>query len=337
MIASPVAWPDAVGWALLAALTALFVVQSRVLRAFSRPRHQARHGWPSISVLITSSGTPSHSGTREIVSALSDSRYAGELAIWLEADAPEHMELAKQLTIAAPRIRIETIAATAAEGAFATFLKSAPGELVLILPSTIRLEADAIERLVSEALDDPTLAALVLLPRLELRLTEILVEPLLPWMHLTVSPLLASRRTEDHFNPSLRRLGSSNSVVRYVDGYDSATRSALGRESLGKALREAVGSSRPRRLAAVTLLVVLFVVPPLVALVTQSFPWIVGAVVSYWMRLRVAARTGEPFPGVLLHPLAVLAAAFELSSAPGRAASLRKSVQDDDVNDSKAR
>jgi hypothetical protein len=59
-------------------------------------------------------------------------------------------------------------------------------------------------------------------------------------------------------------------------------------------------------------LLLLFAAPPFIALLTKSFPWVIAAIVSYWMRFRVAARTGEPVPGAFLHPFAAAATALML-------------------------
>lgn len=110
-----------------------------------------------------------------------------------------------------------------------------------------------------------------------------------------------------------RRIREGRLTLEIADGWDLVECRMYGsvREIIAgftKNLFAAVGGTGPRAVLIGLGLVALFTAPPLVAVATGHFAWIVAALMGIWLRFRTTARTGEPFGYALLHPLAVAVA-----------------------------
>jgi hypothetical protein len=76
----------------------------------------------------------------------------------------------------------------------------------------------------------------------------------------------------------------------------------------------AIAHSRAEALAIAAWLVVLFVLPLPMLLVTREFSWLIATIVGLWLRLRFEARTMGDVAGALLNPLTIAALAARLAA-----------------------
>lgn len=312
---------DLTGWIVLAALALVLAVQSRRMRGFVRLPPAAEGTCPSLTVVIEP-GTPDE-GVRGLISQIDPEGHPGEIEILLVARSQDEAKSMATLTLASSRVRV--VDSTGGNGDWMQQVAGvAQCDLVLVLPSSVELEPGSLARLASHAVSEEIEAAL-LVPRLELRRpSAIALEPLVIWLSLTLlSPSSASAMPAIEAPRILTRrciTGRPECDLRFLDGYDAASRRELPARDLRPAIVHATGDRPIGRIASALLLVLLFTLPLPVAIVTKSFPWIVSAVVSYWLRLRVAVRTGEPGAAALLHPISALVAAAIAIAGSGRPA-----------------
>jgi hypothetical protein len=76
----------------------------------------------------------------------------------------------------------------------------------------------------------------------------------------------------------------------------------------------AIAHSRAEALAIAAWLVVLFVLPLPMLLLTREFSWLIATIVGLWLRLRFEARSMGDVSGALLNPLAIAALAVRLAA-----------------------
>jgi hypothetical protein len=228
---------ELVGWIVLAGLAFLFVVQSRVLRSFSRPKQVARDSWPSLSVVVRN--PMPDSATRRLIAEIAAFDYPAELEILLLTDSHEKEADSRTLTLASPNVRI--VEASPENAGRLTWISSqSRGESIVILSPTLQIAPELLVRLVP-ASEDTRDSVAALLPRLELHGTEALYEPMLPWLRLTFSPLLArTSRPEDAALFFVRADSEPTRATQYLDGYDSVARPALDASEFRREIHSAV-------------------------------------------------------------------------------------------------
>ncbi len=227
--------------------------------------------------------------------------------------------------------------------------RAARGEMLLFTDADTIHEQGAAAALVSHAREEDV-DLLSLMPRQILgSLPEALTVPLLHFFYLTFFPRFMLEKTEDpRFHAANGQLllfdrsaweqigGHASIASSVVDDLDLAKRIREeglrldvvdGRyivscrmyrswtevfEGFTKNLHAALGRSTLRALFVAAMLIGLFVVPPVVAIATASFPWILATIIGLFLRLRTSVRSGEPLPLALLHPASILIAAILL-------------------------
>lgn len=80
---------------------------------------------------------------------------------------------------------------------------------------------------------------------------------------------------------------------------------ADARDSLSRIFFASAGHSPGRVIWLGAALLFLFTIPPGVALLTRSFPWVLATLLGLWLRLRSDVRGGHSPPWALAHPLSV--------------------------------
>lgn len=86
-----------------------------------------------------------------------------------------------------------------------------------------------------------------------------------------------------------------------------------------KNLYAATGANALRAALIALLLAMLFLVPPVLLVVTRAFPFVVATILGIWLRLRVDVRTATRFEAALLHPIAIAVAIALLALSTARA------------------
>jgi hypothetical protein len=315
---------DSIGWLAVGLLAVVLLVQFEKTRFFLTPRGGGLSSFPSITIIARRCDTPE---PVESLRSLALQEYPGEIEILLPRDRWDEESDLSRILLAHPRARV--VAGT--EGDLAS---GSTAELLLFVSSDTVLEPDAVATVVAHLIRED-LDTVTLIPRPVLEsAAEMLLVPLAYFLLFT--PLPGSRSFPyrslcdgvEAFVLSRREVWEKRAAGEVSD-IDAGSRADEGMSrdellsgrfharrrvlpSAGGGTSEAKSSSAPHAALLALLLATLFTVPPLAALLTGAFAWIVATILGLFLRLRIAIRTGEPLILTLLHPLAALAGALLL-------------------------
>jgi hypothetical protein len=315
---------DSLGWLACAVLVVLLLVQIEKTRFFLTPRGGGVSSFPSVTIIVRRCDGPD---AAESVRSLALQEYPGEIEILLPRDRWDDEPDLSRILLAHPRARVVA-------GTEDSLAAGSTAEFLLFLSSDTILEPDAVATSVAH-LARADLDTITLVPKPVLESAgEMLLVPLAHFLRFTPLPGVRSlpygmqRHGTEAFVLVRRDVWDERAAAR-VSGMDAgsgAPGDGSSRDELlsGRFLaRQRVlpdrggflatgGSSAARAALPALLLVSLFMLPPLAALLTGAFPWIVATILGLFLRLRVAIRTGEPLILTLLHPIAAVAAAVLL-------------------------
>lgn len=317
---------DSLGWLLCAVLVVLLLVQIEKTRFFLTSRGGGVPSFPSVTIIVRRCDGPD---AAESVRSLALQEYPGEIEILLPRDRWDDEPDLSRILLAHPRARVVA-------GTEDSLAAGSNAEILLFTSSNTVFEPDAVATSVAHLVrEDMDMITLVPKPVLE-SAGEMLLVPLSYFLLFTPLPGFrhfpygTQRHGMDAFVLVRREMWEkgATSHVSGTDGGSSAPGDATSRDELlsGRFLARqrvllledrggllaAGGCSTARAAVPALLLVSLFTLPPLAALLTGAFPWIVATILGLFLRLRVAIRTGEPLVLTLLHPIAASAAALLL-------------------------
>lgn len=325
---------DSAGLLILIALAALLIIQQLNLRVFTRPRGDAA---ARVSVLI-----PARDEERSIEACVRSlaAEQPYELIVLDDGSSDRTSEIARSSGAKVIAGQPLPPGWRGKNWACAQLARAATGDLLLFCdadtvhaPQSVRAAA---ARMLDEKLD-----LLSLMPRQRCgTFLERLTIPLLDFFYLTFFPAFLLRISDDpRFAAANGQfLLFTRAAYESIGGHASIRSSVVDDLALARRVREArlrlavadghelvecrmyrsgaeviagfsknlyaaLGESTPRAIGVALMLLGLFVVPPIVAMVTRSWPWIAATLAGLILRLRA---TRDLF--ALLHPLSILIA-----------------------------
>jgi hypothetical protein len=317
-----VIWSSLIGWAVFAVLVLLLTIQARNLREFVRPAEDVPRQLPPVSILFPR--TEPAAAFRASVASLLAQEYPGDLQVMaLEPEDERDHAALRRLSITSDRLLI--ISPDPSIGPHEQLAEAATGEFLYTVIVPAIHEPRAVAAAVAHALEnDLELLAIVPRQRMETFAHRMLL-PLPFFIEATCSLWTA---TSTRVPPGQGELllvrryrgdaGSGQSEaegaplaqqgerrVEVADGWTLAESAGCTTGDVSECLRFRLAPAARQgwSMAVGASLLFLFTLPPIAAALTRDFPWIVATVLGIWLRLRTTARTGEPFPFALLHPL----------------------------------